>query len=760
MSIFRNLRIGSKLAVGFCALLFLLLIIVVVALTSLIDMDRDYTNIFNYPASQYDYVRNIELDLVDLRRIVALAALNTGSQHELDGLEEEIALNRANIVHNIVALRSSLYNDPMIGQYVKSARMRQIHLLENLIYIYVDGFAYAIIELARAGQQNSAHQAHALGLINESASGLYLTVHTEFVSLYQDIQDYMNYIAEQISISSQNILLMVIVLAAIAFVFGIIVAFKVTRMITKPVSEVVSAIESVAKGNLNVNIAVESKDEMGTLAKSTRSLISTLRRLMQDMDNMAEDHEKGEIDTFIDASGFDGDYGIVADKINGMLRSALDTQNTVVGTFIEIAKGNFSADMEKLPGKKAMLNLAIDDMRHRIESVSDEINMLIDAAANKGNLAVHIDEAKYSGGWLTIMEGLNYFADVVNAPIIEVRDVMNRLGQEGLLDMRIEGNYSGDFLTIKNVVNSTMDNLGGIITDVSHTLATVSSGDLRNTIAIERSYIGAFATIKDSINNIAQTLQRSMSEINMAATNVLEGANRLTNRAMELADGSSAQTASLDELKDSIELIKLQTRQFSDNASEAKLLSNKSTNDAQEGNLVMKHMLSTMEEIKNSSNNISNFIKVIQDIALQTNLLSLNAAIEAAHAGDRGKGFNIVAEEVRELATKSHSSANESTKLIQDSISIVETGASAAHATSESLDTIVRNMNEILTLINNITTAASDQTDMISQISAVLLHTANTVQENSKFAQETAATAEELNSQAAMLQNLVSYFRL
>lgn len=752
MSIIKNLKIGGKLAVGFFAINILLLVIAVVAATSLVDMDEDYTSILNYPIAQHNAVQGIETDLVDLRRVVALAALNAGNEYALDDLEKEVADNRASIVENIMLIRTSLYDDPLVPSELRDAKMRQIHLLENLIYIYVDGFASAIVYLARGGRQTQA-----LNLINESAQGLYYTVHSAFVLLLSDIQDYADYMAAQIKNESQTIIVIVYVLAAVAAVLGIVVAVVVTRMITKPVSKIVDALENVASGNFNVQIDVDSKDEMGILAKSTRTLISTLKLLIRDMDNMANDHERGEIDTFIDTQHFDGDYVIVVEKINNMLQSALSTQNTVVGTFIEIAKGNFAADMEKLPGKKALLNDAIDDMRRRIESVSDEISVLIDAAANKGNLAVQIDVSRYSGGWLKIMEGLNYFAEVVNAPIIEIRDVMDRLGQEGLLDKRIAGNYSGDFLTIKNVVNSTMDNLSNIVEDVSQTLSVVAAGDLRRTI--ERPYIGSFDAIKDSINNIIKTMQKAMYEIGMVSGKVLDGANTLTANAFELTSSSATQADSLEKLKSSVELIKEQTKQFADNASEADVLSNKSTVNAREGNESMKQMLDSMTKIKSSSDDISKINKVIQDIAFQTNLLSLNASVEAARAGEHGRGFSIVAEEVRNLAAKSQVSANDTTILIQDSIAKVEQGASIAHETSESLDAVVKDMKEILTLINNITTAAGEQSVLISHISTSLLDTANTVQENSKFAQDAASTSKELNAQAEILQQMVSYFK-
>jgi methyl-accepting chemotaxis protein len=311
---------------------------------------------------------------------------------------------------------------------------------------------------------------------------------------------------------------------------------------------------------------------------------------------------------------------------------------------------------------------------------------------------------------------------------------------------------------IGEVLQHAIGFISGYVDEINLTLEAIATGDL--TARINREYLGDFASIKNSINNITASLHKSMGEISQASKYVFEGANKITNNATELADGSTAQAASLEELNTAVEQIKAQTRDFAENASEANTLSNKSSQNANEGNEAMKQMLDAMIQIKESSGSISKIIKVIQDIAFQTNLLALNAAVEAARAGEHGKGFAVVAEEVRNLAARSQNAAAETTGLIQDSITRVDSGAEIANVTSKSLETIVSNASEVLSLINNISTAAGEQSKMITQISATLLQTAHTVQENSRFAHEAAATAEELNSQSEMLNNLVSFFKL
>ena len=757
MSFLKNIKIGGKLAVGFGMLLAIMVIITVVASTSLMSVDRGYTDVFDYPVDRYNTLRTVDFELMDIRRIVALSALNTGDQAALDGLQRDLDETRAIIQREIASFRVSLDNDPIFDPSIIAERHSQITSLEALIYTYIDGVATEVIALARQGQPASGYQAQAIQMINEAANGLFAVIYEEFYEMLDDMQAYMDNVNEDFSASSYTTLMMVIALAVVGAILGVIIAIVITRLITKPVAEVVDALENVAHGNLNVNVRDDAKDETGVLARSTKSLIATLNKLISEMDQMALDHDKGETDSYIDAKAYDGEYQTMASNINNMVLHTLEIQDKVVGTFMEIANGNFKADMEQLPGRKAALNVAVNDMRTQIESVSGEIDFLINAAAVKGDLAVHIDENKYNGGWKGIMKGLNDLAAAVDKPLVEIRDVMARLG-EGYFDKKVMGDYPGDFLVIKNAVNSTMDALSGYIVEMSQSLSTIASGDL--TRSITRDYIGEFSAIKESINNISGTLHKTMSEIDAASAQVLSGAKQISTSAMDLANGATEQASSVQQLNASIDMISQQTKQNAENADEANVLSNRSTENAQEGNKAMKQMLEAMLQIKESSNDISRIIKVIQDIAFQTNLLSLNAAVEAARAGEHGKGFSVVAEEVRNLAARSQTAATETTGLIEDSINRVDTGSGIAETTAESLDLIVSNASEVLQIINSISSSSRDQAEAVGQVSIGLSQISQVVQSNSAVSEETAAAAEELNSQAEILKQLVGYFKI
>ncbi|MCL1988658.1 MAG: methyl-accepting chemotaxis protein [Firmicutes bacterium] len=753
MNFFRNAKIGKKLAIGFSITLLITVIISAVGVMGVAFVHTSYRDTLNYPVERFNILGSIDLYIMDARRLVLFAVANAGNDSAIDNIERDFTATRNIILSEINAFRNLMSVDPTVDDQRRALRTAQITTVENYMLEWMDVVAPQIFAASRNNDTVAAMQ-----LITATMAGTSASLHDNFVELYTELEQSVDNTIYELESFNMTMLFSLIFAAIAAVVIGAVVAILVTRSISGPLQEVSQTIKNVSQGHLSVNIRNTSNtDEVGLLAQSTKTLVTTLQRLIQDMDHMTNEHEKGEVDTFMNTTLFQGEYAAVVSKINNMVRSTLDTQNKVVSTFIEISGGNFEADIEPLPGKKAQLNLAVNDMRRRIQSVSNNINKLIHAAADLGDLDVNIDEDNYAGGWRDIMHGLNKVAKAIDNPVVEIREAMRMLGT-GRFDVKIQGNYVGDFLSIKNAFNDAVKFLNDYIEEISGLLSAMAAGDLTRTTKHE--YIGDFKEIKTSIDNITHTLHRTISEIGSASDQVLGGAKQISTSAMELANGATEQASSVEELTASIDMINQQTRENANNAENASSLASGSTENARSGNEAMKKMLDAMLQIKNASNDISKIIKVIQDIAFQTNLLSLNASVEAARAGEHGKGFSVVADEVRSLAARSQTAATETTTLIESSIERVEVGSGIATTTAEALDVIVGNASEVMRTIKSISSSSRDQAEAIEQISIGLSQISQVVQNNSAVSEQTAAASQELNSQAEVLHQLVAYFKL
>ena len=451
----------------------------------------------------------------------------------------------------------------------------------------------------------------------------------------------------------------------------------------------------------------------------------------------------------------------------------LDNQNNFVYSNNPDAKGKNLGDLigqkysdmlvEKMQSKEAFFQRD-SQVRYYVPLQIEGVDWWVQTAMT----IPHFDQEKNQLLFALILSEVIIFILVQIINFLRISNALKPLkkiseaGKEvagGNFDVEIHYPQQDEIGELSRSISEVIGRSKKIVFDLRDRLDAMAGGNFTENLESEE-YVGDYAPLLESLKHIQEDMNRTLQEVHASSVQVLSSAEQVNTGAQSLSQGATEQASSIEELSANMQDISQSIQASTKTAGDAYKLQGEAGVAVLQSNEKMEEMRKAMDDITAKSNEISKIIKTIDDIAFQTNILSLNAAIEAARAGAAGKGFAVVADEVGNLAQKSAKAAQNTGLLIEETIEAVEKGAKITEETAESLNSVSKSTEEVNTLIEKISAASSKDLEGITSLNQGLQQISSVVQANSATAEQSAAASEELTGQANKMNELVERFQL
>lgn len=542
-----------------------------------------------------------------------------------------------------------------------------------------------------------------------------------------------------------------IIETVIIAIFTIIVlvscALMFSKSLSEPLVEAIAIAKSIRDGRLDNPITFKGNNEISELLSSLNDMQNNLSERI-----LATNREL---------------------SINTRIKQALDNVSVnvmVLNKNNEVVYANDALNQ--------LLSRHKDILKISPESINNMQSTQVFEALNINNKALIGFEHEQTCDSVIESISLSFVANTVSSKtgetlgtVIEITDrtleVDTRNEIQNVVDNALVGNFSqhislqnkaGFFKSFSTSINQLVDVSDQITSDALRIFSALSKGDLTQKISTQ--YQGQFEQLKNDANSTVDQLTAIVSKIQQSANNVNSEASHLANGNDDLHKRTVEQSASLEETNVALLEITSTVTDNSSYAADAHLIAKHARGFAEQGGNVVQRAISAMDNINQSTSNISEIISLIDNIAFQTNLLALNAAVEAARAGEQGRGFAVVAGEVRNLAGRSASAAKDIKNLISDAQGKVSDGSTLVTDTGETLQNIIKSVCEVSAVVSNIADASTSQNASMKEINQTTKHLEKITVKNSELVSLASLSSDNLTSHAQELEQLMTFFKV
>ncbi len=578
------------------------------------------------------------------------------------------------------------------------------------------------------------------------------------------------------SLSTFSTIVAICVGVTLTILVGVLIWFTSFKL-GRPMRYIVASMNELSNGNLDINLPEKHRgDEIGQMTKSIQLFKDNaieMRRLEKERlenEKIEEERQQQERENLEDQLRVAADNMRIKVALDNCAANVMvaDIDNTIV--YMNKAVQDLMINSEKeiredLPGFSAA------------DILGSSFDIFHKNPAHNRNVVEHLKLPHET----RIMVGGKTF-DLVASPVIDANgkvlgttlewdEMTQELAVQEEIDTVVNAVVAGDFtksipLEVKEgfmrnlaeAMNQLNKTVSSVVEDVAAALSSLASGDLTHTISSH--YEGTYESLKQDSNQTSVQLGGIVSKIIASSEEIGSGATEISSGSADLSERTETQAANLEQTAASMEELATTVKQNADNAQHANDLAIEVRTIAEDGGKVVKNVIVAMSEIEESSKKVSEIIGVINEIAFQTNLVALNAAVEAARAGDAGRGFAVVAAEVGTLAQRTAEAAKDVKNLILSSDAQIRGGVELTNNTGASLQEIVESIKKVADIIGDITVASKEQSNGIEETNTAIAGMDEMTQQNAALVQQRSTVVRSHQTQSLAMNELNNFFKL